>query len=55
MFGAFKTWKAIVENETDLKVKSLQSNNGGEYVNADFQRYCDENDIKMRRTVPRTP
>ena len=23
VFGAFKTWKAMVENEIDLKVKTL--------------------------------
>ena len=55
VLGAFKTWKAMVENETDLKVKSLQSDNGGEYVNAEFQRYYDENGIKMRRIVSANP
>ena len=49
--GAFKTWKAMVENETVLKVKTLQLDNGGAYVNADFQRYCDENNIKIRRKM----
>ena len=55
VFGTFKTWKAMVENETDLKVKTLQSDNGGEYVNAEFQRYYDENGIKMRRIVSGNP
>ena len=55
VFGAFKTWKAMVENETDFKVKTLQLDNGGEYVNSDFQRYCDENGIKMRRKVLKNP
>ena len=45
MFGAFKSWKAMVENETDLNVKTLYSDNGGDYVDADFKRYCDENGI----------
>ena len=35
IFGAFKTWKVMVENETDLKVKTLQSDNGGEHVNTE--------------------
>ena len=47
VLGAFKTWKAMVKNETDLKVKTLQSDNGGEYVNAEFQRYCDEYCCRM--------
>ena len=41
----------MVENETYLKVKNLQPDNGGKYVNDDFQRYYDENGIKMKRTV----
>ena len=45
----------MVENETNLKVKTLQLDNGGEYVNAKFQRHCDENGIKMRRTVLGNP
>ena len=53
--GDFKTWKVMVENETDLKIQTLQLDNTGKYVNAEFQRYCDENSIKMRRTVPRNP
>ena len=37
VFDVFKRWKAMVENETDLKVKTMQSNNGGEYLDADFK------------------
>ena len=55
VFGAFKTWKAMVKNETDLKIKTLQLDNEGEYVNAEFQRYYDENGIKTKRTVPGNP
>ena len=55
VFGAFKTWKAMVKNDTDLKIKTLQSDYGGKYINAEFQRYCDENGIKMRRTVLGNP
>ena len=45
----------MVENETDLKIKTLQSNNGGEYIDNDFKRYCDENSIKMKKAVPGKP
>ena len=45
----------MVEKEVDLKVKTLQSDNRGKYVNADFQRYCDENGIKMKRIVLGNP
>ena len=29
VFDAFKIWKSAVENETNLKVKCLKSDNGG--------------------------
>ena len=45
----------MVENEIDLKVKTLQSDNRGEYVNAEFQIYCDKNGIKMRSTMSENP
>ena len=55
VFDAFKIWKAVVENETDLKIKILQFDNGGEYIDVDFKWYCDENGIKMKKTVPGNP
>ena len=41
----------MVENETDLKIKTRRSDNRGEYINDDFERYCDDNRIKMMKTV----
>ncbi|GJX53806.1 retrovirus-related pol polyprotein from transposon TNT 1-94 [Tanacetum coccineum] len=32
VFNTFKKWKAAVENETNLRVKCLKSDNGGELV-----------------------
>ena len=55
VFATFKMWKAMVELETSSKVKCLMSDNGGEYVDSDFKRYCAENGIKMMRTIPGTP
>ena len=45
----------MVKNETDLKVKSLQYDNGGKYLFANFKRYYDENDIKIKKTMLRNP
>ena len=45
----------MVRNDTDLKIKTLQSDNEGEYIDNDFKRYYDENGIKMKKTVPRKP
>ncbi|GJX40232.1 retrovirus-related pol polyprotein from transposon TNT 1-94 [Tanacetum coccineum] len=55
VFNTFKKWKATVENETNLRVKCLKSDNGGEYSSREFIEYCAENGIRMLKTVPETP
>ncbi|XP_022019415.1 uncharacterized protein LOC110919458 [Helianthus annuus] len=50
-----KIWKSAVENETNLKVKCLKSDNGGEYISKQFTDYCAKEGIKMIKTVPGTP
>ena len=45
----------MVETETDLKVKCLRSENGGEYIARGFNEYCAANGIKMEKTIPGTP
>jgi hypothetical protein len=55
VFDTFKIWKSAVENETDLKVKCLKSDNGGEYISKEFVDYCAKQGIKMIKTVPGTP
>ncbi|PKI57116.1 hypothetical protein CRG98_022510 [Punica granatum] len=48
-------WKALVENETGLKVKCLRSDNGGDYELDEFKEYCAVNGIHMEKTVRGTP
>ena len=55
VFSVFKIWKAMVEIETNLKLKCLRSDNGGEYISDEFKRYCADNGIKMEKTIPGTP
>ena len=55
VFESFKKWKAMVETETDLKVKCLRSKNGGEYIDGGFNEYCATHGIRMEKTIPRTP
>ncbi|KAE8695306.1 hypothetical protein F3Y22_tig00110721pilonHSYRG00071 [Hibiscus syriacus] len=50
-----KKIKGHGENEIDLKVKRLRSDNGGEYRNNRFREFCANNGIKMETTVPMTP
>jgi len=40
VFEAFKKWKAMVENETGLKIKKLRSDTGGEYEDNEFKKFC---------------
>jgi hypothetical protein len=36
-FEKFKAFKALVENETDMKIKCLRSDNGGEFTSNEFE------------------
>ena len=45
----------MVETKTYLKVKCPRSNNGGEYIDGRFNKYCAAHGIKMENTIPRTP
>ena len=45
----------MVENETGLKIKKLRSNNGEEYEDSRFKKFCYHSGIKFERAVPRTP
>jgi hypothetical protein len=38
-FEKFKAFKALVENETDLKIKCLRSDNGGEFTSNEFEEF----------------
>ncbi|KAL5804056.1 hypothetical protein ACOSQ3_030856 [Xanthoceras sorbifolium] len=55
VFDTFRKWKAMVENETGLKIKRLRSDNGGEYRDSRFREFCANSGIKMEKTVPMTP
>jgi len=45
----------MVENETDLKIKKLRTDNGGEYEDTKVKKFCYEHMTRMERTVPGTP
>ena len=55
LLNAFKEFKNLVGKQTGAKVKSLQSDNGKEYCNKEFDAYLKEHGIKRRLTVPYTP
>ncbi|CAK9826054.1 Retrovirus-related Pol polyprotein from transposon TNT 1-94 [Anthophora retusa] len=54
-FAAFREVKKMLENFSGRKIKYLQSDNGREYVNEQFDDFLKENGIQRRLTVPRNP
>lgn len=54
-FECFNIYKELVENETDLKIKCLRSDNGEEFTSKLFQQYCDKNGIKGQFSAAQTP
>ena len=64
VFGKFKVWLAMAENQHDREVKMLnpgktlkvlQSDNGGEYISSRMIRYLEERGIRHRLTAPHNP
>ena len=42
-FECFKIFKKVVENKTDLKIKCLRLDNGGEYTSNEFEDFLVKN------------
>ena len=40
VFDVFKQFKALVENQCNLNIKALRSDNGGEYTSYPFLQVC---------------
>jgi transposase InsO family protein len=54
-FEEFKIFKAQVENETDLKIKCLRLDRGGEFSYDEFNSLCKKHGIKRQFSISRTP
>ena len=55
VFERFKEWQAEVENFTGEKVKTLRTDNGGEFTSKRFQAHLKACGIKHELTIPKTP
>ena len=54
-FEKFKAFKALVENETDMKIKCLRLDNGGEFTSNEFDDFYETNGLRRHFLVARTP
>ena len=54
-FTKFCEWKASVENSSGYKLKTLRTDNGGEYVSNEFKNFLKAEGVRHELTVPKTP
>jgi len=55
VYSKFVEFKALAKNETGHKIKSLRSDNGGEYVFDSFKELCVKEGIRSELTAPHNP
>ena len=55
VFSVFKQFKALVENQSNLSIKILRSDNGMEYTSSQFVEFCSTTGIEHQLTTPYTP
>ena len=55
VFSKFKEYKALVENQTDRKIKILRSDSGGMFTSEEFKELCKEYGMKRELRNPYNP
>ena len=55
VFDKFKEFKALVENQTEKKIKALRTNNGGELFKKEFEEFCKKCGIARQKNTSYTP
>ena len=51
VFETFKSFKVMVENSFNKKIKSIIFDKEGEYIKGYFQRFCELEGIRMEQSV----
>ena len=51
----FKRYTNLVENQLNVKIKTLRTDRGREYLSDQFKIFCDEKGIAQQLTIPYTP
>ncbi|KIM21895.1 hypothetical protein M408DRAFT_32434, partial [Serendipita vermifera MAFF 305830] len=54
-FESFQKYKVWAENQLDVKIKALRDDKGGEYMSAEFNRFCEDHGIAREHTIRDTP
>jgi transposase InsO family protein len=52
VFSIFKSFAKRAENEFDIKIKKIRSDNGSEFKNFKIEDYCDEKGVKHEFYTP---
>eukprot|EP00253_Pinus_taeda_P035023 PITA_35023 len=55
VFDRFKEFKALVENQTEKKIKVSRTNNGGKFCSKEFEEFYKKSGISRHKTTPYTP
>ena len=55
VFDKFKEFKALVENQTEKKIKVLRIDNDGEFCSKEFEEFCKKCGITQQKNNPYTP
>jgi len=55
VFQVLKRFKAMVEKETSMPIKSVRSDRGGEFISFELMKYCEEQRIRRFLTAPYSP
>jgi hypothetical protein len=55
VFSKFQEFKVEIENLTNKKIKTLRTDNGGEYTSKEFVAFCKSAGIRRELTVPHNP
>ena len=51
----FKRYTNLVKNQLNVKIKTLRTDRGREYLSDQFKSFCDEKGIAKQLTIPYTP
>jgi transposase InsO family protein len=55
VFSKFQEFKAEIENLTNKKIKTLRTDNRGEYTTKEFVAFCKSARIKRELIIPHNP